>query len=66
MTTRAVSAPTPWRVVALDYVRLTKPRVISLLLVVTVGAMMVAADGLQDLTTLVVTVIGGYRCSACW
>jgi protoheme IX farnesyltransferase len=60
MTTRAVSAPTPWRVVALDYVRLTKPRVISLLLVVTVGAMMVAADGLPDLTTLVVTVIGGY------
>ncbi len=60
MTTRAVSAPTPWREVALDYVRLTKPRVISLLLVVTVGAMMVAADGLPDLTTLVVTVIGGY------
>ena len=60
MTTRAVSAPTPWREVALDYVRLTKPRVISLLLVVTVGAMMVAADGLPELTTLVVTVIGGY------
>ncbi len=40
--------------------RLTKPRVISLLLVVTVGAMMVAADGIPDLTTLVVTVIGGY------
>ena len=60
MTTRAVSAPTPWREVALDYVRLTKPRVISLLLVVTVGAMMVAADGLPNLTTLVVTVIGGY------
>jgi protoheme IX farnesyltransferase len=60
VTTRAVSAPTPWREVALDYVRLTKPRVISLLLVVTVGAMMVAADGLPELTTLVVTVIGGY------
>ena len=60
MTTRAVPAPTPWREVALDYVRLTKPRVISLLLVVTVGAMMVAADGLPELTTLVVTVVGGY------
>jgi protoheme IX farnesyltransferase len=61
MTTGAVTAaPAAWRDLALDYVRLTKPRVISLLLVVTVGAMMVAADGLPDLVTLAATVAGGY------
>jgi protoheme IX farnesyltransferase len=34
--------------------------VISLLLVVTVGAMMVAADGFPDLVTLAATMVGGY------
>jgi protoheme IX farnesyltransferase len=61
VTTGAVTAaPAAWRGLALDYVRLTKPRVISLLLVVTVGAMMVAADGFPDLVTLAATMVGGY------
>jgi heme o synthase len=43
-----------------DYVRLTKPRIISLLLVTTAGAMFVAARGMPDAWDLVWTMIGGY------
>jgi protoheme IX farnesyltransferase len=43
-----------------DYVRLTKPRIISLLLVTTVCAMLVAARGMPDGWTLLWTTIGGY------
>jgi protoheme IX farnesyltransferase len=46
--------------VAADYVRLTKPRVISLLLVTTAGAMFVAAGGVPDGWLLVWTLVGGY------
>ncbi|MEA2641227.1 MAG: heme o synthase [Chloroflexota bacterium] len=42
------------------YVALTKPRVISLLLVTTLGAMMVAARGLPPLHIVIATLIGGY------
>lgn len=45
-----------WR----DYLILTKPKVISLLLVTTAGAMFVAARGMPDLLVLVGTMIGGY------
>ena len=45
-----------WR----DYLVLTKPKVISLLLVTTAGAMFVAARGMPDLLVLVGTMIGGY------
>jgi protoheme IX farnesyltransferase len=62
VTTRAVpagEAARPLSVVA-DYVRLTKPRIISLLLVTTAGAMFVAAQGVPDGWLLLWTMIGGY------
>ena len=43
-----------------DYVALTKPRIISLLLVTTVGAMFVADPSGPALTTILWTVLGGY------
>jgi heme o synthase len=62
MTTRAIPAAVAARPLALvaDYVRLTKPRIISLLLVTTAGAMFVAAQGVPDGWLLVWTMIGGY------
>jgi protoheme IX farnesyltransferase len=47
------------RVAAGDYVALTKPRVISLLLLTTVATMFVA-DRTPRLTTILLTIIGGY------
>ena len=41
------------------YVALMKPRIISLLLVTTVGAMMVAADGLPPIHVVLVTLLAG-------
>lgn len=52
------TAPT-WR----DYVLLTKPKVISLLLLTTLTAAFVAAKGWPGFTTLLVLLVGGY-CSA--
>jgi protoheme IX farnesyltransferase len=45
-----------WR----DFVTLTKPRVISLLLLTTVGAMFIAASGLPNLLALLGILVGGY------
>ena len=62
MTTRALPAgfaAGPLAVVA-DYVRLTKPRIISLLLFTTAGAMFVAARGVPDAWLIVWTMVGGY------
>jgi len=63
VTTRAVTAPGAqggiWLAVT-DYVRLTKPRVISLLLVTTLCAMFVAEQGLPSVWDVVFTLIGGY------
>ena len=42
-----------------DMVMLTKPRIISLLLVTTVPAMILAAGGLPDLLVLAATMVGG-------
>jgi heme o synthase len=47
------------RAVVADYVALTKPRVISLLLLTTVATMFVA-DASPELGTIVLTMIGGY------
>jgi protoheme IX farnesyltransferase len=60
--TRVVTASAPARpwAGASDYLRLTKPRIISLLLVTTAGAMFVAAGGMPDGWTLVWTMVGGY------
>ncbi len=62
MTTRAAPAALAVRPLAVvgDYVRLTKPRVISLLLVTTAGAMFVAAEGVPDGWLLLWTMVGGY------
>ena len=62
MTTRAVPAAAAVRPLTVvgDYVRLTKPRIISLLLVTTAGAMFVAAAGVPDGWLLVWTMVGGY------
>ena len=62
MTTRAIPAGLaagPLAVVG-DYVRLTKPRIISLLLLTTAGAMFVAARGVPSAWLLFWTMIGGY------
>jgi protoheme IX farnesyltransferase len=63
VTTRAVSAPgVASRASALlaDYVRLTKPRVISLLLLTTLLAMIMAAQGWPSGRLVLWTMIGGY------
>ncbi|HEY7151883.1 MAG TPA: heme o synthase [Solirubrobacterales bacterium] len=58
---RAALSPTSsrWNVLR-DYLALTKPRIISLLLVTTVGAMFVADPSGPALTTILWTVLGGY------
>ncbi|MBI4496861.1 MAG: protoheme IX farnesyltransferase [Chloroflexi bacterium] len=48
-----------WRRMALAYVALTKPRIIWLLLVTTLGAMLVAAEGLPPLALVLWTMLGG-------
>jgi protoheme IX farnesyltransferase len=49
------------RVVAVigDYVSLTKPRIIELLLVTTVPAMILARRGLPSFSSLIITLVGG-------
>ena len=48
-----------WRQVLGAYVALTKPRIIELLLVTTLPAMFVAADGFPDFWLAVATLVGG-------
>ncbi len=45
--------------VAADYVTLTKPPIISLLLVTAIGGMFLAAEGVPSLTTLLLVCVGG-------
>jgi heme o synthase len=56
-TTRNAERST--RNVALAYVQLTKPRVMSLLLATTATAMIIAARGLPDVGTFIATLLGG-------
>lgn len=62
MTTRVVTAPrgAGLRATVSDYVRLTKPRVISLLLVTTLCAMFAAAHGAPSGWDVLATMVGGY------
>jgi heme o synthase len=62
VTTRAVPAhgPAAALAVAADYLRLTKPRVVVLLLVTTAAAMFIAARGVPDRWLLLWTMVGGY------
>ena len=50
----------PWTAVARDYIALTKPRIISLLLLTTVATMFVADPSGPPLTTVLWTMLGGY------
>jgi protoheme IX farnesyltransferase len=57
MTTVGQTLPkATWR----DYLTLTKPKVISLLLLTTIGAMFIAAEGFPGLIPLLGVLIGGY------
>lgn len=58
MTTQVVEAPrrATWR----DYLVLTKPKVVALLLLTTVGAVFIAAGGWPGWLTLLGTIVGGY------
>jgi len=56
----AARFPQPtWRAQIVDYVALTKPRIIELLLVTTVPTMVVAERGLPSVWLMLATVIGG-------
>jgi heme o synthase len=56
----AARSPQPtWRAQVGDYVALTKPRIIELLLVTTVPTMVVAERGLPSLWLVLATVVGG-------
>ena len=44
---------------AADYVTLTKPPIISLLLVTAIGGMFLAAEGVPPLATLLLVCVGG-------
>jgi len=50
----------PARATIRDYIILTKPKVISLLLLTTVGAMFIAARGMPDWLALLGILVGGY------
>jgi len=48
-----------WRETAAAYVSLSKPRIITLLLITTVPAMILARDGMPSLWLMLATVVGG-------
>ena len=57
---RAAEAPVPGMASWRDYVALTKPRIISLLLFTTLAAMFIAARGWPGLGLFVAVAVGGY------
>ncbi len=61
VTTTPVARETPaWRRVVADYISLTKPKVISLLLVTTLTTMFITEAGLPSIWLVLWTMIGGY------
>lgn len=58
-TATSRSLPLTWRQRAVDYISLTKPRIVELLLITTIPAMLVAGDGWPGLRLVVATVVGG-------
>ncbi len=56
---RESSAAVGWRQTTAAYFALTKPRIIELLLVTTFPPMVVAANGLPNLWTVLATLVGG-------
>jgi heme o synthase len=65
-TTRSVSSPAASKLGATvaDYIQLTKPRIIVLLLVTTAGAMWIAGKGMVPWYQLMLTLLGGTLASA--
>ncbi|XTZ15676.1 heme o synthase [Micromonospora echinospora] len=59
VTSEGAGARRDVRAVVSAYVTLTKPRIVELLLVTTVPAMMLAADGMPSLWLVAVVVVGG-------
>lgn len=59
MTSLVVSLSTPLSRTVRNYVALTKPRIIELLLVTTVPPMVLAAKGLPSLGLVIATLVGG-------
>lgn len=60
-SSNSVASPTPrtWRRTVGNYVALTKPRIIELLLVTTVPVMFLAARGIPSLWLVALTLVGG-------
>src|SRR5581483_2652859 len=52
-----------WHETISDYVLLTKPWIVTLLLITTLGGMLIAAHGMPSVVTLVLTLLGG-ACAA--
>jgi protoheme IX farnesyltransferase len=59
-TVRSLGKPMSWQTVCLDYLSLTKPRVVVLLLLSTVVALFLDSTTLPPLGLFVCTLIGGY------
>lgn len=57
--TPAASKAKTWSETATDYLLLTKPWIVALLLTTTLGGMLIAARGLPPLAILVLTLLGG-------
>jgi protoheme IX farnesyltransferase len=62
--TAAPIAATGWRAFLGDYLELTKPRIIVLLLITTLAAMLMAARGLPPVTLAFWTLLGGALAAA--
>jgi len=61
VSTQGVARPAPaWRSVVADYISLTKPKVISLLLVTTLTTMFITEAGIPSWWLVLWTMIGGY------
>ncbi|MBI4790851.1 MAG: protoheme IX farnesyltransferase [Chloroflexi bacterium] len=54
-----ITAPFKWRETLVNYLILTKPWIIALLLATTLGAMFVAQHGVPDLALIAFTLLGG-------
>jgi protoheme IX farnesyltransferase len=57
---RLASQERAWTAIARDYITLTKPRIISLLLLTTLATMIVAKGGFPEVSTMLWTMLGGY------
>lgn len=63
-TTGTDASGIPWRQQVENYIALTKPGILTLLLATTLAAMMVAAAGLPPFRLVVVTMLGGLLSAA--